>query len=73
MSSLLILFSRDGKICTVVAVTIKGTACGLYNIEPLSGHSLHKLQPIYPQLGSYTTLWQLYHNIQLRAVHVEKP
>lgn len=48
-------------ICTMVGVKIKGTACGLYNVVPLSGHSLHKLQPIYSQLGSYTTLGQLYH------------
>ena len=48
--------------CTMVGVKIKGTTCGLYNVVPLSGHSLHKLQA---QLGSYTTLRQLhvYHTL----------
>ena len=51
-------------VFTMVEVNIKGTACAwsiLYNVAPLSGHSLHKLQAIYSQLGSYTTLRQLYH------------
>ena len=42
-------------ICTMVTVKIKGTACGLYNIVPLSDHSLHKLQAIYSQLGRYVS------------------
>ena len=32
--------------CTMVTVKIKGTACGLYNIAPLSTRTLHKLQAL---------------------------
>ena len=55
-------------ICTMVVVMIKGTACGLYSIVPLSDHSLYTSYKLYthsweviPSSGSYTMLWQLYH------------
>ena len=47
----------------MVTVKIKDTTCGLYSVVPLSDHSLHKLQAIYSQLESYTTLRQLYHTL----------
>ena len=51
----------------MVTVKIKGTACGIHYLAPLSDHSLHKLQAIYSQLGTYTTLRQLYIPIVSRA------
>ena len=44
---------------TMTKVNIKGAACGLYNVEPLSGHCVHKLpentpsQEGTPLSGSY--------------------